>query len=364
MPKLEKITIQNWRNIKLQELGFSAEMNCVCGNNGEGKTNLLDAIYYLSMTKSAFGPSDKYNFRHSCNEFALAGTYLREDSIRDKYSIKVNSKGEKKLLQNGKAYSKISEHIGKLPIVMVCPSDSALISEGGEDRRRFVSSVMSQMDREHLTELQKYNKLLAQRNSLLKSEKCTDDVLESIDYLMDRCASRIFEDRVKFCEEISPRIKHYYELFSASRESVELEYRSDLHKGSLSELLKASRGKDLMNQFTGSGIQRDDFIFLMNGMPIRKTGSQGQQKCFLLALKFAQYELMKSNYGYPPILLLDDIFDKLDLRRSEKLLEMVCGKEFGQIFLSDTSMDRVLNIIKKFTTESICYKVKNGEFSL
>ena len=204
----------------------------------------------------------------------------------------------------------------------------------------------------------------AQRNSLLKSENCTDDVLESIDYLMDRCASRIFEERVKFCEEISPRIKHYYELFSASRESVELEYRSDLHKGSLSELLKASRGKDYMNQFTGSGIQRDDFIFLMNGMPIRKIGSQGQQKCFLLALKFAQYELMKSNYGYPPILLLDDIFDKLDLRRSEKLLEMVCGKEFGQIFLSDTSMDRVLNIIKKFTTESICYKVKNGEFSL
>ena len=297
MPKLEKITIQNWRNIELQELGFSAEMNCVCGNNGEGKTNLLDAIYYLSMTKSAFGPSDKYNFRHSCNEFALAGTYLREDSIRDKYSIKVNSKGEKKLLQNGKAYSKISEHIGKLPIVMVCPSDSALISEAGEDRRRFVSSVMYQMDREHQKELQKYNKLLAQRNSLLKSENCTDDVLESIDYLMDRCASRIFEERVKFCEEISPRIKHYYELFSASRESVELEYRSDLHKGSLSELLKASRGKDHMNQFTGSGIQRDDFIFLMNGMPIRKIGSQGQQECFLLALKFAQYELMKSNYG-------------------------------------------------------------------
>ena len=364
MPILEKAIIQNWRNIELQELDFSPNMNCICGNNGEGKTNLLDAIYYLSMTKSAFGPSDKYNFRRGTNEFALSGSYLMESGANAKFSIKVSTDGEKKMLRNGKSYTKISEHIGCLPIVMVSPSDTALISDGGEERRKFVSGVLSQTNREHLVSLQNFNRMLAQRNTLLKSDGYNDEILESIDYTLAHYAERIHTDRKTFTERIKPLAQKYYEILSDCKEKVDISYQSDLSKGSYVELLKSTRSKDRLFQYTTTGTQRDDFIFLMDGDPIRKTGSQGQQKCFLVALKFAQYELMKDIYGYPPTLLLDDLFDKLDLKRTENLLQMVCGEEFGQIFISDTNKGRLHEIVDKYTAQSMFYEVKNGVFSL
>lgn len=362
MPILKKIVIRNWRNIELQELDFSPNINCISGNNGEGKTNLLDAIYYLSMTKSAFGASDKFNFRKGTDEFALAGTYLMENGLESKITLKSGASREKKILHDGKAYDRISEHIGVLPIVMVCPSDSNLVSEGGEERRRFVSGVLSQIDRNHLHSMQQYLRLLAQRNALLKSDYCSDEILDSLEYAMDKTAGSIYLARKEFIGNLRPSVQSFYKALSSGRESVEIEYRSDLQKGPLGEQLRRNRDKDKCLGFTSAGIHRDDFVFLMNGDPIRKTGSQGQQKSFLVALKFAQYELMKNRYGYPPVLLLDDLFDKLDMQRTENLLQMVAGKDFGQIFLSDTNKIRLRSIVEKITSQSCYYEAEGGAF--
>mgnify|MGYP004507124153 CR=1 FL=1 len=362
MPRLEKIVIQNWRNIELQELEFSPNMNCICSGNGEGKTNLLDAIYYLSMTKSAFSTSDKYNFRKGTSEFAMSGTYDMENGTRTKINIKVTSDGDKKLTRDGKTYAKTSEHIGLLPIVMVSPSDGALVSEGSELRRKFVSSVLSQLKKEHLSALQKYNRMLSQRNALLKSDKCTDELLDSIDYTLNYLAESISKDRASLTEKLRPRIQTFYNELASCKENIDIQYISDAQKAPLIELLSESRKKDRLLGFTSCGIQRDDFLFIMNDAPIRKIGSQGQQKCFLVALKFAQYAIMKDIYGYAPMLLLDDLFDKLDTQRTENLLQMVSGEDFGQIFLSDTNTERIKEILDKFTCESSYYKVSQGEF--
>ena len=362
MPRLEKIVIQNWRNIELQELEFSPNMNCICSGNGEGKTNLLDAIYYLSMTKSAFSTTDKYNFRKGTSEFAMSGTYDMGNGTHAKISIKVSSDGEKKLTRDGKAYTRTSEHIGLLPIVMVSPNDGALVSEGSDLRRKFVSSVLSQLNKEHLSALQKYNRMLLQRNALLKSDKCTDELLDSIDYTLGYLSQTISKDRVSLIEKLRPRIQAFYNELSSCKENIDIQYVSDTQKAPLNELLVESRKKDRLLGFTSCGIQRDDFLFLMNGAPIRKIGSQGQQKCFLVALKFAQYSIMKDIYGFAPMLGLDDLFDKLDTQRTENLLQMVSGEDFGQIFLSDTNSIRVKEILDKFTCESSYYEVKQGEF--
>ena len=364
MPRLERIIVRNWRNIELQELDFCPNMNCICGDNGEGKTNLLDAIYYLSLTKSAFSTSDRFNYRSGEKELDICGVYdMERGDIHSKFSIKSSASGEKKILRDGKPYTRLSEHIGLLPIVMVSPNDSVLVSEGSEERRKFVSSVLSQIDREHLVALQNYNRLLAQRNALLKSDKCSDDLLDSIDYNLDRLANSIYRSRTALLDTLRPKVQNFYRQLSAGKEAVDIKYSSDLDKGSLMDLLADSREKDKMLMFTTCGVQRDDFLFLMNDSPIRRTGSQGQQKCFLVALKFAQYELMKSRYGFPPILLLDDLFDKLDVHRTENLLQMVSGEDFGQIFLSDTNKLRVKEIIDKFTAQSCYYEVHNGVFS-
>ncbi len=362
MPRLEKAIVQNWRNIELQELEFSPNMNCICGNNGEGKTNLLDAIYYLSMTKSAFSTSDRYNLRKGESQFSLCGTYDMGDSRTAKISIRVLSTGEKKVQRDGKAYTKISGHIGLIPIVMISPSDSSLVSEGSEDRRKYVSSVLSQTDSGHLSDLQNYNRMLAQRNALLKMPGCSDETLDSLDYTLDHYASRIHDSRAAFTDRIRPLLQKFYAQLSDGREEIDILYRSDLDKGPFMDLLNSTREKDKAFQFTTTGVQRDDFLFLMNGDPIRRTGSQGQQKSFLVSLKFAQYTLMKEIYGFPPILLLDDLFDKLDIHRTEHLLEMVCGEDFGQIFLSDTNRDRLQSIIDKFTASSCWYEVEKGVF--
>lgn len=362
MPSLKKIVVQNWRNIELQELDFSPKVNCISGNNGEGKTNLLDAIYYLSMTKSAFGPSDQYNFRHGCRSFALAGNYCLEDGSTMKISIQVEQNQEKKLVRDGKACSKMSEHIGLLPIVMISPCDSALVSEGSEARRKFATSVLSQMDREYLSAMQRYNKLLAQRNASLKGSIPSFELLDALDINLSRMADKIFQSRRDFAQGLQPLVQSYYEKLSSGKESVGIEYVSDLHTAALYELLQNCRDKDSFLHYTSKGVQRDDFLFTMNGEPIRKTGSQGQQKCFLVALKFAQYELMKLSYGFAPALLLDDMFDKLDIQRTENLLQMVAGKDFGQIFISDTNKARLQGIVDKFTCESSYFEAEGGVF--
>lgn len=363
MPTLDKIVIQDFRNIRLQEIEFSPNVNCISGGNGEGKTNLLDAIWYLSMTKSAFASSDRFNFRHGCSSFAVSGTYTMQDGMKSRFSIQVGDGGEKKMRRDDKPYSRISEHIGTLPIVMVSPSDISLVSESGDERRRFVNSVLSQMDREYLSGLQQYNRLLLQRNRLLKDGIADRDLLDTFDERMSVLAAPLSARREKFCRDLVPMVKKYYGEISGGREDVSIEYRSDLEDGSLLELLKARRERDMVLHFTSAGIQRDDFIFTMDSHPIRRCGSQGQQKSFIVALKFAQYELMRQTCRTEPMMLLDDLFDKLDPGRIGNLLGMVADKDFGQIFITDSDKIRTRGIVDAVTSDRAYIKAEGGVFT-
>lgn len=382
MPILKKIAVSNFRNIEFQELEFSPNVNCISGGNGEGKTNLLDAIYYLSMTKSAFSNTDKYNFRHGTDVFSLCGTYLMHPETANpegttaeeeitKFAIQVNASGEKKLKKDDKTYNKVSDHIGTLPIVMVSPSDISLVSDSGDQRRKFVNSVLSQMDREYLSAAQQYNRLLAQRNTLLKGQSPDTSLLSVIDARMAAPARKIFEARKSFMEGLRPVIADYYRVLSSDSEQVDVEYRSELCLDgssadsplSIEDLFSRNLRKDLAMGYTTSGIQRDDFVFTMGGHPIRRCGSQGQQKSFIVSLKFAQYDLMKENYGFAPTLLLDDVFDKLDIDRISNLLSMVAGNEFGQIFITDSNKVRLSGILDKFTSDRAYFETSGGNFS-
>ena len=247
---------------------------------------------------------------------------------------------------------------------MVSPSDTSLVSESGEDRRRFVNSVLSQMDREYLAAMQQYNRLLFQRNKMLKDGTFDEALLDVFDERMNEYAGAIHARREAFVRDLLPLVAGHYATLSGGRETVSIDYRSDLAKGSLSDLLKASREKDRMFRYTTVGIQRDDFLFGMNGFPIRRCGSQGQQKSFLVSLKFAQYELMKTRYGFPPMLLLDDVFDKLDMGRISNLLGLVAGSDFGQIFITDSNKVRMSGIVDGLTADRAYFEAVGGEFRM
>ena len=363
MPILEKIVISDFRNIGLQELEFSPNINCISGNNGEGKTNLLDAIHYLSMTKSAFATSDKFTFRHGTEEFSLAGTYRMENGLSSRFSMKMTTKGEKKVRRDDKTYNKVSEHIGELPVVMVSPSDISLVSESGDERRRFMNAVLSQMDREYMSALQQYNRLLQQRNKMLKEQNIDRSLLEVIDMRMASFAEPVFRARKRFVEDLRPIVSQYYKTVSGGSEQIDIEYETELYKAGLDQLLESSFERDRVMKYTTVGVQRDDLVFTMNGHPIRRFGSQGQQKSFLVSLKFAQYEIMKRNYGFAPILLLDDVFDKLDMTRISNLLQMVSGNDFGQIFITDSNKVRMSGIVDALTQDRVYYETVSGTFS-
>ena len=352
MPTLKKIVIQDFRNIAFQELSFSPNVNCISGGNGEGKTNLLDAIWYLSMTKSAFAASDKFSVRHGASSFAVAGTYSFPSGPDVRFSVQADGSGEKKVRRDDKVYQKIASHIGVLTIVMVSPSDISLVS----------AAFIQAMDREYLSAVQMYNRLLFQRNKLLKDGNPDEGLLSVFDARMEESATRIFASRERFVEDLVPVIAGYYETLSGGKETVSVSYRSDLREASLGDILKASREKDRLFKYTTAGVQRDDFIFKMDGYPIRRCGSQGQQKSFLVSLKFAQYELMKRRYGFPPMLLLDDVFDKLDMSRISNLLGMVAGNDFGQIFITDSNKVRMSGIVDGFTADRAYFEAEGGAF--
>ena len=363
MPVLEKIVIADYRNIQLQEIDFSPNVNCISGNNGEGKTNLLDAIYYLSMTKSAFASSDKFNFRHGSEEFSIAGTYRMPNGLSSRFALKMTAKGEKKVKRDDKPYQKVSEHVGVLPVVMVSPADVSMVSESGDERRKFVNAVLSQMDREYMSAMQQYNRLLLQRNKMLKDQVVDRALLEVIDMRMSALAEPVYKARKKFVEDLKPIVSEYYKALSGDSEQVDIEYESELADASLESILAASFEKDRILKHTTSGIHRDDFLFKMNGHPIRRFGSQGQQKSFLVSLKFAQYEIMKRNYGFAPILLLDDVFDKLDMGRISNLLQMVASNDFGQIFITDSNKVRMAGIVDGLTQDRAYFETASGMFT-
>lgn len=363
MPVLKKIVVQDFRNIALQELSFSLNINCISGNNGEGKTNLIDAIYYLSMTKSALGSSDRFNFRYGTDAFAIAGSYLMPNGLESRFSVSVSSDGEKKVKRDDKPYKRVSEHVGVLPIVLVSPSDISMVSESGEERRRFMNAVLSQMDHAYLDNVQQYNRYLLQRNRLLKSSDPDPDLLDAFDARLSILAAPIAEGRKNLAESLAPVVQAYYTELSGGREEVGIEYRTDADRGELAAQLRACRDRDRALKYTSVGVQRDDFLFTMNGYPIRKCGSQGQQKSFLVSLKFAQYEIMKESYGFAPILLLDDLFDKLDMNRVSNLLSMVAGSDFGQIFLSDSNKVRLAGIVDALTEDRSYFETVDGTFT-
>lgn len=362
MPSLKKIVVQDFRNISFQELSFSPNVNCISGNNGEGKTNLLDAIYYLSMTKSAFSAPDAANFRYGTAGFTLGGTYAMENGLESRFALQVTREG-KKLVRDDKPYSRMGEHIGVLPLVMVSPGDIALVSESGEERRRLSNAVLSQMDREYLAAIQAYGRLLAQRNKILKDPLPDASLLSVLDERMAAPAAAVHAARTRLATDLQPVVAEYYKLISGGGEEVAIEYKSDLFNGSLPDVFAAHRKQDFRLRYTASGIQRDDFLFTMNGHPIRRAGSQGQQKSFLVSLKFAQYEVMKRSYGFAPMLLLDDVFDKLDLKRIANLIGMVAGQDFGQIFITDTDAARLSGIVDRITEDRAYFTASAGTFT-
>jgi DNA replication and repair protein RecF len=285
-----------------------------------------------------------------------------ENGLESRFSLKVADDG-KKLIRDDKPISRMAEHIGTLPVVMVSPGDGALVSESGEERRRLSNAILSQMDAEYLAAVQSYTKLLAQRNKLLKDLQPDFALMDVIDERMAVPAAYIFDARKRLAADLRPVVAQYYSLISGGGESVSLEYRSDLAGSSLQDVFASHRDRDLALRYTSTGVQRDDFVFTMDGHPIRRGGSQGQQKSFLVALKFAQYEIMKRAYGFAPMLLLDDVFDKLDMGRISNLIGMVAGSDFGQIFITDTDKKRLASVVDRITEDRAYFDTASGTFT-
>lgn len=360
---LRRISANNFKNIRETQLEFSRKINCISGNNGEGKTNLLDAIYYLSMTKSFFSSTDAYTFAFGEDNAALNGTYVLDDNTEDVISVGMKRNGEKIVKKNAKVYKRISEHIGRYPIVMVSPADTVLVNGSGEERRKFLTLILSQIDKEYLKRMQQYNQLILQRNKLLKMDNVCWELVETIDFQLSVNADYIYRKRDELCRRLEEKVYGYYAALSGGKEKIQLQYISDLQQDTLENLLRDNRQKDAILRFTSMGVHKDEIEFTLNGMPLKKCGSQGQQKSFLVALKLAQFDIMKQLHGVAPILLLDDVFDKLDMQRVEYLLSLVAGDYFGQIFISDSNKVRMASIVERFTSECRSYEVTAGNYT-
>lgn len=347
---LKNISLLNFKNFESQQFDFQSKINCFVGNNGVGKTNVLDAIYYLSFGKSYFNPVATQNIRHYQDFFMIEGNY----EINDRIDAIVCSlkRGQKKVIKrNGKAYEKFSDHIGYLPLVIISPADRDLIVEGSETRRKFIDSVISQSDKNYLKSLVSYNKILVQRNALLKyfaANRIFDEInLKVYDEQLQEFGSVIYDKRKLFLEKFTPIFKKRYAQITNASEEVGLTYKTQLSEGKLTDLLNQNLEKDRIMQYTGVGIHKDDLVFKIDDFPIKKFGSQGQQKSYLIALKLAQFDFIKAEANLKPILLLDDIFDKLDDSRVSQIIALVNQDEFGQLFITDTHAERTEEVVKR-----------------
>lgn len=360
---LENLSLIYFKNYEELNLNFSAQINCFVGENGGGKTNLLDAIHYLSLTKSAFNAIDVQNIQHEQPFFLVKGTF---SSFEKQYTIQCSLKsGQKKIIRNNKkTYEKISDHIGLFPLILIAPDDTNIIREGSEMRRKFFDSIISQLDSVYLSNLIKYNHILRQRNNLLKqfAERnfLDKDLLEQYDMQLLKFGEAIFVKRQQFIKDYLPVFIKHYQNLSSSKEQVSLQYKADFSCQNKENLFEESLRKDLALQRTTIGIHKDDFIFEIEGFPLKKFGSQGQQKSFLIALKLAQFDVIRSAKGYKPILLLDDVFDKLDDQRIQKLMEMVAGHSFGQLFVTDARPERTARIFESIEAEIKVFRIKKG----
>src|SRR5690554_6004647 len=346
---LQKLTVLNYKNLENKSFEFDSKINCLVGPNGIGKSNVLDAIYHLSFGKSYFNPITSQNIRHGSDFFVLDAIYNKND-LEERIILSVK-KGQKKIIKrNGKVYQKISDHIGLIPLVIISPADNDLIKEGSETRRRFIDGVISQGDSIYLENLLNYNRVLSQRNALLKyfaaNHTYDSNTLQIYNQQLHQLAEPIYKKRVEFLEAFAPIFESRYHSINAN-EKVSLKFKSQLQEKSLIELLEENEDKDRRATYTNYGIHRDDLIFKLNGHSIRKYGSQGQKKSYLIALKLAQFDFIKNDTNINPILLLDDIFDKLDEMRVAQLIKLVDAQDFGQLFISDTHAERTENVIKQ-----------------
>ncbi|OOQ58673.1 DNA replication/repair protein RecF [Mucilaginibacter pedocola] len=360
---LQQLSFLNFKNYTEAELTLSPGVNAFVGNNGAGKTNLLDAVHYLSLCKSYFNPIDSQQIKQGADFFMINGIF-EKNGDKEVVACGVKRNQKKQFKRNKKDYTRLADHIGLLPLVMISPYDISIIIEGSEERRKFIDNVISQTDNRYLDELIAYNKVLTNRNAMLKMMADTGrfdpELLDVLDEQLAASGTRIFEKRRDFMESFTPIFNAHYSFISNGAEQVELAYESQLLNDSLTDLLKKNIGRDRALERTGSGIHKDDLQFNIHGMPMKKFGSQGQQKSFLIALKLAQYTFLTQKKAFKPLLLLDDIFDKLDDGRVTKLMQMVSNNDFGQVLITDTSLSRVQQIFEAINVDVKLFKVAEG----
>lgn len=363
---LENLHLINFKNYEEAEIQLSDGINCFVGNNGAGKTNILDAVHYLSICKSYMNVIDKQNIRFDQPFFSIQGQWHKDDAkIAIHCAVKVGAK--KVFKRNKKEYEKLADHIGQFPAVMISPYDRDLISEGSELRRRWMDGIISQFDRRYLDSIQKYAKVIAQRNALLKNmaeHRMFDrDSIEIWDHQMIELGLDIFEKRKSFLNEFIPVFQKHYDAIGHVDEEVHLVYKSQLSDAPFVDLLKQYEKKDAYTRYSNAGVHRDDLVFQIKGHPVKKFGSQGQQKSFIIALRLAQYEWLKNHLNTQPVLLLDDIFDKLDHTRVERLMKLVSDQFFGQVLVTDTDIERVEKIFSESNLECKVFQVEEGDVS-
>lgn len=340
--QLKTIRLFQFKNYKAHTFVFKAPIIGITGSNGIGKTNLLDAIYYLGFTKSYFHSKEKLNLKEGTDAFRLDGSFLKDDKKLKVHSVFKN--GKKEVGQNGKIYSRFSQHIGLFPMVFIAPDDNILVSGGSGVRRKFLDVLLSQIDANYLKHLIDYQKVKSQRDKHLKTANNhipDGRLLDIFDEQLVRHGEPIFKRRFEFIKNFENKIQHYYHYLSGGNEAVSTVYQSDLGLQPFDEILRNNRSKDCVLQRTSQGIHRDDLIFQMNGQPLKEIGSQGQKKSFVFGLKLAQFEVLKEYKKSAPILLLDDIFEKLDTERIKRLIKLISGEGFGQVFITDTEKGRL-----------------------
>ena len=360
---LKNITLLNFKNYSDANVSFSKTVNAFVGDNGAGKTNLLDAIHYLCLCKGYFNPIDTQQIKTNEDLFMIQGDFERLEK-NEKITCGVKRNQKKQFKRNKKEYDKLAQHIGLFPLVMISPYDTNIIMEGSEERRRFMDNVISQTDSNYLDELILYNKHLLNRNALLKqifiTKSYDPSLLEIYNDQLVASGVKIFAKRQAFMVHFIPLFNNYYSFLTEGNEQVGLQYQSQLTDTSFDQLLAQTIEKDKVLERTTTGIHKDELLFTIFDMPLKKFGSQGQQKSFVIALKLAQYAYLQKHKGFKPLLLLDDIFDKLDDNRVSKLMEMVSHHDFGQIFITDTGKDRVLGIFEKIATPLTVFEVDKG----
>lgn len=360
---LNKLSVVNFKNIRTASLDFSPKLNCLIGSNGMGKTNILDAVYYLSFCRSAFNPVDSQVITHDEEFMVLEGNYSSDNGDIENIYCGMKKGNRKHFKRNKKEYKRLSQHIGLIPIIFISPADSTLIDGSSEERRRLMDMVIAQYDNAYMDHLSAYNKALQQRNALLKMEEEPDITLMEIwENQMAEAGEAVYRKRDAFIKELVPVFQNIYSSIAGIQEEVSLKYVSHCQRGPLLEIIQRDRFKDRAVGYSLHGIHRDDLEMLLGGFQMRREGSQGQTKTFSLALKLAQFNfLCRTNSATTPILLLDDIFDKLDAQRVKKIVQLVADDHYGQIFITDTNREHLDNILMHTALDYKIFEVIDGD---